>query len=258
MLYNRIVVKVGTSTITHSTGKLDLRIIDKLSMVLSDIANRGIEVVLVTSGAIATGMTKTGLKKKPEDIAAKQAMAAIGQGLLVHIYEKMFSEYGKAIAQILLTKEDIFYDDRNANAKNTFNTLLKLGIIPIVNENDTVATDEIKFGDNDVLSAYVAKIIDADLLIILSDINGLYDRDPNLEGAKLIERVTHIDDTIRLISKGTNSAFGTGGMKTKINAAQIMFDNNITMVIANGRRIENIYDIISGKQVGTIFSREDS
>ena len=255
--YKRIVVKVGTSTLTHSTGKLNLSRIERLVMILSDLTNQGMEVVLVTSGAIGVGMSKLGLNKKPSDIAIKQAMAAVGQGMLMQIYEKMFSEYGKIVGQILITKEDIFLKDRNNNAKNTFNALLRYGVVPIVNENDTIATDEIKIGDNDILSAYVAELINADLLIILSDIDGLFDADPKLEGANLISRVYIIDDSLEKIAKGASSALGTGGMKTKINAAQITMQNGIAMVIANGNRPDNIYEIISGKEIGTLFMKKE-
>lgn len=255
--YDRIVIKVGTSTLTYNSGKFNLSRIERLSMVLSDLANQGKDVVLVTSGAIGAGMGKLGFQKKPTDIALKQALAAVGQGMLMQIYEKMFSEYGRVVAQILITKEDIFFEDRNNNAKNTFNALLKYGVIPIVNENDTIATDEIKIGDNDVLSAYVARLIDADLLIILSDIDGLYDMDPSIEGANLISRVYDIDDDIRGIAKGAGSDFGTGGMRTKINAAQITMDSGIAMVIANGNRPDNVNDIISGKDIGTLFKRKE-
>lgn len=251
--YNRIVVKVGTSTLTYGNGKLNLSGIERLSMVLSDLANQNIDVVLVTSGAIGVGMSKLGFKKKPTDISLKQALAAVGQGMLMQIYEKMFSEYGHVVAQILITKEDVFLDDRSINAINTFNALLSHGVIPIVNENDTIATDEIKIGDNDVLSAYVAKLIKADLLILLSDIDGLYDKNPSFEDAKLIKKVCNIDENIDRIAEGAVSNLGTGGMKTKINAARIAMENDIVMAIVNGNRPDNIYDIISGREAGTIF-----
>jgi glutamate 5-kinase len=255
--YNRIVVKVGTSTLTYGNGKLNLARIERLSMILSDLANQGRDIVLVTSGAIGVGMNKLGFKKKPTDIALKQAMAAVGQGMLIQIYEKMFSEYGRAVAQILITKEDIFLEDRNTNATNTFNALLTHGVIPIVNENDTIATDEIKIGDNDVLSAYVAKLINADLLILLSDIDGLYDKDPSSADAQLIKRVYNIDNNINSIAKGSGSHLGTGGMKTKIKAAEIAMESEIVMAIVNGSRPDNIYDIISGKEMGTLFLRKE-
>jgi glutamate 5-kinase len=253
--YKRIVIKVGTSTLTHSTGRINLARIERLSMILSDLANSGKEVVLVTSGAIGTGMARLGVDKRPSDIAGKQAMAAIGQGLLMHIYEKMFSEYGRAVAQILITNEDILIPERRENAARTIDRLLNYGVIPIVNENDTIATDEIKIGDNDVLSAYVAKLSEANMLILLSDIDGLYDRDPSLPGARLINRVNKIDDGIRQIAKGAGSKLGTGGMKTKINAAKIALDSGFTMVIANGARPDNIYNILAGEEIGTIFSK---
>lgn len=253
--YKRIVIKVGTSSITYNTGKMNFSRIEKLSMILSDLANQGRDIVLVTSGAIGAGMGKLGLAKRPSDISHKQAMAAIGQGLLMQIYEKMFSEYSRVVAQVLITKEDIFNEERNINAVNTFNALFNYGVIPIVNENDTIATDEIKFGDNDVLSAYVAKLINADLLILLSDIDGLYDRDPKEEGANLIKKVSIIDDNIDKIAKGAVSNLGTGGMKTKINAANIAMQNNFDMVITNSNNLYNIYDVINGKEVGTIFTK---
>lgn len=252
----RIVIKVGTSTLTHATGKLNLARIERLAMILSDLANSGNEVVLVTSGAIGAGMGRLGIEKRPDDIAMKQAMAAIGQGLLMQIYEKMFSEYGRAVAQILITKEDIFWEERRENAARTLDALLSYGVIPIVNENDTIATDEIKIGDNDVLSAYVAKLMKADMLILLSDIDGLYDKDPSFPGSKLISRVNKIDDAIIRIAKGSGSNLGTGGMRTKINAAKIAMASGIKMIIANGSRPDNIYDILLGKEVGTIFSVE--
>ena len=251
--YNRIVVKVGTSTLTYGNGKLNLSGIERLSMVLSDIANQNKDVVLVTSGAIGVGMSKLGFKERPYDIGLKQALAAVGQGLLMQTYEKMFAEYGRVVAQILITKEDIFLEDRSINAVNTFNALFKHNVIPIVNENDTIATDEIKIGDNDVLSAYVAKLIKADLLILLSDIDGLYDKNPALEDAKLIRRVYSIDDSITSAAEDTSSILGTGGMRTKINAARIAMENGILMAIVNGSRPDNIYDRISGREAGTLF-----
>lgn len=255
--YKRIVVKVGTSTLSYSSGNLNLSRIERLAMILSDLSNMGKEVVLVTSGAIGVGMGRLGIDKRPDDMAMKQTLAAVGQGMLMHIYEKMFSEYGRVAAQILITKEDIFFEDRRINARNTFKSLLNYGVIPIVNENDTIATDEIKIGDNDMLSAYVASLIRADLLILLSDIDGLYDRDPSEEGAELIKTVNVIDKNIESIAMGASSNLGTGGMRTKINAAKIAMDNGITMVIANGERPDNIYDIISGKELGTTFLRKD-
>lgn len=255
--YNRIVIKIGTSTLTYNNGNLNLKRIERISMILSDLANQGKDVVLVTSGAIGTGMGRLRLKEKPSDIAMKQALAAIGQGILMQIYEKMFSEYARVVAQILITKEDIFFEDRNINAKNTFNALFNCGVIPIVNENDTIATDEIKIGDNDMLSAYVARLIGADLLIILSDIDGLYDRDPALEGAKLISRVYNVDEHIENMAKGSGSILGTGGMRTKIKAAKLALDNNISMVIANGNNPDNIYRIIQGEKIGTLFRKEN-
>lgn len=254
--YKRIVVKVGTSTLTHSTGRINLARIEVLARILSDLANSGREVVLVTSGAIGTGMARLGLEERPSDIAGKQALAAIGQGLLMHIYEKMFSEYGRAVAQILITNEDIFIPERRDNASGTIDRLLSYGVIPIVNENDTVATDEIKIGDNDVLSAYVAKLSGADVLILLSDIEGLYDREPSDPGARLIEWVEEVSEDICKIAKGAGTSLGTGGMKTKIDAARIALGSGFKMVIANGEKPDNIYGILAGERIGTVFSKK--
>ncbi len=258
MQYERIVVKVGTSTLTHRSGKLNLRRIERLAFVLSDLANRGKDLVLVTSGAIGVGLSRFGFQERPADIAINQAMAAVGQGILMQIYEKAFAEYGRVVGQILITKEDIFNDDRRDNAKNTFSALFEYKVIPIVNENDTIATDEIKFGDNDVLSAYVAKLIAGDLLILLTDIDGLYDRNPIQADAQLIPRVYNIDAKIKDCAQGAGTLLGTGGMKTKLNAAKIALDNQIDMVIANGERPDIIYDIIEGEFVGTLFRGRES
>ncbi|MGI6113700.1 MAG: glutamate 5-kinase [Mahellales bacterium] len=250
----RIVVKVGTSTITYPNGKLNLLRIEQLVRVLADLINQEKEIVLVTSGAIGVGASKLGLTYKPVTIQEKQAMAAIGQGILMQVYEKIFSEYGKIAAQILLTKDVITQADRKNNAKNTFETLLKYGVIPVVNENDTVATEEIEFGDNDTLSAVVAAIIDADLLIILSDIDGLYTKDPHkYANAKLISKVDKIDDDMLKDCEGTGSDFGTGGMKTKIMAARLCYDASINMVIINGDKPRNIYKVLKGEEIGTLF-----
>ncbi|MFT5872507.1 MAG: glutamate 5-kinase [Clostridium sp.] len=265
----RIVVKVGTSTLTHSTGLLNLKRIENLIRQLADIHNRGIQVVLVTSGAIGAGMGKLGLKVRPETIPEKQAAAAVGQGILIHMYEKIFSEYGKTIAQILLTKEDIVDKTRHLNAHNTFLMLLSQGVIPVVNENDVVVTDEIKseddddvvsyeinFGDNDTLSAMVASLIGADLLIILSDIDGLYDSNPRTNpDAKIIYNVSKITDEIRESAEGAGTDFGTGGMATKIKAAEIVVAENVSMIIAEGSTPNVISDILDGIEIGTLFER---
>jgi len=250
----KIVVKVGTSTLTHSTGLLNLKRIENLVRQLADIHNQGIQVVLVTSGAIGAGMGKLGLKVRPKTMREKQAAAAVGQGILIHMYEKFFSEYGKTIAQILLTKEDIVDKKRYLNAHNTFSTLLSQGVIPVVNENDAVAIDEIKFGDNDTLSAMVTVLIEADLLIILSDIDGLYDSDPRTNpDAKIIYNVEKITDDIKRSAKGIGSKLGTGGMVTKIKAAEIVVTSNASMIIAEGSESNIINDILEGREIGTLF-----
>lgn len=254
----KIVVKVGTSTLTHENGLLNFDRIDKLVRQLSDLHNQGKDVILVTSGAIGVGTAKLGRKSKPETIPEKQAAAAIGQGILLHIYEKFFSEYGQIVAQILLTKDDITNKTRYNNAKNTFNELLNQGVIPIVNENDAIAIHEIKVGDNDTLSALVSTIIDADLLILLSDINGLYDSDPRSnKDAKLISHVDKITDKIESFCGGSGSKLGTGGMYTKIKAAKIAISHGVSMIIANGADNNVIKDIISNKEIGTLFSAEE-
>ena len=252
----RIVVKVGTTTLTHSTGLLNLKRIENLARQLADVHNSGIEVVLVSSGAIAAGMGKLGLKVRPKTMPGKQAAAAVGQGTLIHMYEKFFSEYGKTIAQILLTKEDIIDKKRYLNARNTFSSLLAQGVIPVVNENDAVATDEIKVGDNDTLSAMVTNLIGADLLIILSDIDGLYDSNPRTNpDAKIIHNVKKITDEIKRSAKGAGSKLGTGGMVTKIKAAEIVVAANASMIIAEGSEPNIINDILEGREIGTLFEK---
>lgn len=252
----KLVVKVGSSTLTHSTGLLNLKRIENLARQLADIHNQGIQVVLVSSGAIGAGMGKLGLKVRPKTMREKQAAAAVGQGILIHMYEKFFSEYGKTIAQILLTKEDVVDRKRYLNARNTFFTLLSQGVIPVVNENDAVAIDEIKVGDNDTLSALVTNLIEADLLIILSDIDGLYDSDPNTNpNAKFIYSAKKITNQIKRSAKGTGSKLGTGGMVTKIKAAEIVVAANASMIIAQGSDPNIIIDILEGKEIGTLFEK---
>lgn len=251
----RVVVKVGTSTLTHSTGLLNLKRIEDLARQLADIHNQGIQVVLVTSGSIGAGMGKLGLKVRPKTMREKQAAAAVGQGILIHMYEKFFSEYGKTIAQILLTKEDFIDKKRYLNAHNTFFTLLSQGVIPVVNENDAVAIDEIKFGDNDTLSAMVTVLIEADLLILLSDIDGLYDSNPRTNpDSKIIYNVDKITNEIKRSAKGTGSNLGTGGMVTKIKAAEIVVAN-ASMIIAEGSQPNVINDILEGIEIGTLFQK---
>lgn len=249
-----IVVKVGTSTLTYGGGGINIRRVEKLVKVLSDIKNSGKNVVLVSSGAIGVGMGKLGMKKRPDCTRDKQALAAIGQCELMNYYSRLFGDYNHNVAQILLTKDVVSDPVRNENAKNTFERLLQLGIIPIVNENDTVSTEQIEFGDNDTLSATVSCLAGADLLIILSDIEGLYDSDPHKNpDAKLIEVVEKIDESIEALAGGAGSNLGTGGMITKIHAASIATNAGIDMIIASGSEPDILYDIIDGKQVGTLF-----
>ncbi len=254
---HRIVVKVGTSLLTYDTGKLNLAWIEKLVRVLSDLHNQGKEVILVSSGAIGVGMAKIGMSAKPDSISGKQAMAAIGQSMLMHEYDKMFSEYGKVTAQILITKDVLIEKIKKKNAKKTFKALLDYGVIPVVNENDTVATDEIEvgeIGDNDTLSAIVAKITEADLLILLTDIEGLYTDDPRRNAhAKLIHEVLSISEEIENGAHGAGTDRGTGGMRTKLSAAKIVTCKGIPMVIISGRNPKNIYKVIDGEDIGTIF-----
>ncbi|MDF2566773.1 MAG: glutamate 5-kinase [Oscillospiraceae bacterium] len=255
----RIVVKVGTSTLTHSTGMLNIRRIEKFVKVLADIKNAGKEIILVTSGAIGVGVGKLGLKHKPVDTPSKQACAAIGQCELMYVYDKIFSEYNHTVAQVSLTRDIIENENRKLNVQNSFEKLLELGAIPIVNENDTVSVEEIEFGDNDTLSAIVASIVKADALIILSDIDGLYDKDPrNNEDAKIIHTVDVIDDNIKALAGDKGSSFGTGGMITKIQAAEIATSAGIQVVIANGSNDDILYDLMDGTQVGTKFSIKES
>lgn len=250
----RIVIKVGTSTLTHSTGMLNIRRTEKLISVLSDLKNSGKEIIVVTSGAIGVGCGKLGLSERPKDTQSKQAMAAIGQCELMYFYDKHFAVYNHTVAQVLMTKDIVENAIRKTNFHNTLSKLLNIGVIPIINENDTVSVDEIEFGDNDTLSALVAKLTDADMLVILSDIDGLYDKDPHkYSDAKLIDVVEKIDDNIISLAEGAGSKYGTGGMVTKIHAAQITCENNIDMVILNGKRPELLYDLFDGKQVGTLF-----
>ncbi len=250
---NRIVVKVGTSTLTYDNGKRNIKIIDTLARVLSDLHNSGKEIILVSSGAMGIAVGKLGLAEKPKETNKRQAIAAVGQCELMYLYDKIFSEYGNTVAQILLTKEDIVIPRRKRNIQNTFCTLMEMGIIPIVNENDTVSTDELGIGDNDILSAVVADLVDADLLVLLSDIDGLYDHDPHTyKDAKVIPMVFDIDE-VRPIAGGAGTSRGTGGMITKLNAAEVATNAGIHMIISNGKEIYRLYDILEGKPVGTLF-----
>lgn len=255
----RIVVKIGSSTLTHETGLLNLYRIEKIVRQLADLSNQGYEVILVSSGAIGAGMGKLNLDERPKTIPEKQALAAVGQVALIHIYQKYFSEYGKDVAQVLLTGDGISNRERYLNARNAFFTLFEYGVIPIVNENDAVVVDEIKVGENDTLSALVASLVDADLLIILSDIDGMFTANPQKDpDAKLIEVVEEINDEIRAMAGGSGSKFGTGGMATKIKAAEISVDSGTSMVIAKGDDPENIYKVVKGENIGTLFLKNDN
>lgn len=253
----RIVVKVGTSTLTYDTGKMNLKRMDRLAMVLSDLHNAGKEIVLVSSGAIGVAMGKLGLSQRPDDIRKKQAIAAVGQCELMYLYDKLFAEYNNTVAQILLTKDDIAIPRRKRHTQNTVNSLLEMGIIPIVNENDTISVDEIEIGDNDNLSAIVADLLDADLLVLFSDIDGLFDSDPRQnKNAELIDVVYDIEQ-VKNSAGGAGSNRGTGGMVTKIEAAEVATSAGINMIIANGENVDALYDILDGNLVGTLFAAED-
>lgn len=253
---NRIVIKLGSSSLTHKyTGYLNLNKVEKLVRVLCDLRNQGMEVVLVSSGAGAVGRKTMGYMERPKEVPVKQALAAIGQAKLMMTYQKFFSEYNQVIAQVLMTKDTMLNDQSRRNARNTFDELLKMGVIPVVNENDTVATHEIEFGDNDRLSAIVSAVIGADLLIILSDIDGLYEDDPKSNpDAKFIHEVDEITEALESMGKATSSSnVGTGGMASKILAAKMANDAGLDMVVANGADVENIYRILDGEMVGTLF-----
>ncbi|MCC8042328.1 MAG: glutamate 5-kinase [Oscillospiraceae bacterium] len=251
----RVVVKVGTSTLTHKTGKVNIRRMERLVKVLSDLQNSGLEIILVSSGAVSLGMDKMGCRTKPSDTQTKQACAAVGQCELMYLYDKLFGEYNVNVAQILMTKY-IIETPRKNNVENTFEKLIDKRIIPIVNENDTVAIDELEleFGENDTLAAQVGIYCKADLLVILSDIDGLFDSDPHTNpDAKLIPIVTEINDHIRGLAGGAGSALGSGGMITKITAAEIATLSGFDMAILNGRNPNTLYDLFDGKQIGTVF-----
>ena len=253
----RVVIKLGTSTLAHSTGRLNIRRVEELCKVISDLKNAGNEIIMVSSGAIGMGVGKLSLSEKPTDIPTKQAAAAVGQCELMYTYDKLFSEYNHTVAQILLTGADIEDDDRRQNFDNTMLRLLELGVIPIINENDSIATNEIVIGDNDTLGAIVATTIGADLLIILSDIDGLFTADPHKDkNAKLLHTVNKITPEIESMVGGAGSALGTGGMITKINAAKICNSKGVDMVIANGKDPDILYGIFEGKDLGTRFVAE--
>lgn len=249
-----VVVKVGSSTITHRTGKLNLERMEKLVRQLADLHHEGRRVLLVTSGAVGAGMGKLGLTRRPRTMPEKQACAAVGQGILMHMYEKLFAEYGIVVAQVLLTRDDFSSRPRFLNARHALHTLLQMGVIPIVNENDTVATEEIRLGDNDTLSAMVAALVEADLLLLLSDIEGLYTANPRQDKtAQLIEFVREITPELERSAGGAGSHLGTGGMVTKLQAARIATSSGVAMVIANGSRENVIRAIMRGEKIGTFF-----
>ena len=254
----RIVIKIGTSTLTHTTGHLNIRRVEELCKVISDIKNAGHEVIIVSSGAIGMGIGKLGLRERPTDIPTKQAAAAVGQCELMYTYDKLFSEFSHTVAQLLITGEDVESELRHSNFSNTLNRLLELGAIPIINENDTVATKEIVIGDNDTLAAIVAESVKANKLVLLSDIDGLYTADPHSDpNAKLIRHTSKVDDKIIALAGGAGCALGTGGMVTKLQAAKICLACGCEMIITNGNKPTNLYAILEGKSVGTTFSERN-
>ena len=253
----RIVVKIGTSTLAYATGQLNIRRVEELCKTMSDIRNAGHELILVSSGAIGMGVGKLGLRTRPRDIPTKQAAAAVGQCELMYVYDKLFSEYHHTVAQLLITADNLSNETRHANFTNTLNRLLELGAVPVINENDTVATDEIVIGDNDTLAAMVAESVGANLLVLLSDIDGLYTADPHADPtARLLPVVHRVDDGIRALAGVSSTDQGTGGMVTKLRAAEICLNCGCEMVIANGRESMLLYDIVEGKPVGTRFVGE--
>ncbi len=260
----RVVIKIGSSTLSHKSGRINIKLVEELCKIISDVKNAGHEIILVSSGAVAMGVGKLNLDERPKDMASKQAVAAVGQSELMHVYDKLFSQYHHVIGQVLITDDDLSDKQRSKNFDNTLNRLLELKVLPIINENDTVATAELEnreggnaIGDNDTLSVIVAVHTKADMLILLSDIDGLYTADPNKDkNATLIERITEITPEILGLAGTSAGTQGTGGMITKIRAAKVALENNIEMIIANGKDPHNIYDIIDGKSVGTRFKKE--
>ncbi len=256
---DRIVIKVGTSTLTNELGNSNLRTMEKLAMVLSDIQNMGHEVILVSSGAIAVGANKMHMKEKPTSMRMKQAAAAVGQCTNMFLYDKFFGYYDKMVGQILLNAEDITQEEKKENLSNTFSALLEQGVIPIVNENDSVSYTEIEseerlFSDNDVLSAVVAVLCQADKLVILSDIDGFYDKDPRLfKDARLIEQINVIDDSVYKLAGGAGSRRGTGGMRTKLKAADLATAQGIDTIVTNGKDPDILYKVVNGEPAGTLF-----
>ena len=251
----KIVIKIGTSTLAYPSGHLNIRRVEELCKIISDIKNAGNQVIVVSSGAIAMGVGKLGLQERPKDIPTKQAAAAVGQCELMYIYDKLFGEYNQTVAQLLITGEDVENETRHNNFSNTLCRLMDLSAIPIINENDTVATKEIVIGDNDTLAAIVAKSVQADKLILLSDIDGLYTADPHKDpNATLIQVIHKIDDEILSLAGGSGSNLGTGGMVTKLEAAKICLNCGCDMIITNGNNPTNLYDIVDGKAIGTTFT----
>ena len=255
----RIVVKVGTSTLAYGPGRMNLYNIEHLVRGLVDMANEGREMILVSSGAIAAGLGRLGMTEKPDSIPEKQAIAAVGQGMLMHIYEKFFAEYGKVAAQVLLTRENSVRHNQYIHSRDALCAMLAMGAIPVINENDAVTVDEIKIGDNDQLSATVATLVDADALIILSDIDGLYTANPATHPeAEIIHEVPEITPDIERLAGGAGSAMGTGGMMTKIEAAKVAMNAGVTMVIAPGARDHVLRDVLNGEEIGTLFPAKES
>ena len=253
----RIVIKIGTSTLAYATGQLNIRRVEALCKTMSDIRNAGHELILVSSGAIGMGVGKLGLRSRPQDIPTKQAAAAVGQCELMYIYDKLFSEYHHTVAQLLITADNLTNETRHANFTNTLTRLLELGVVPVINENDTVATEEIVIGDNDTLAARVAQSVGAQMLILLSDIDGLYTADPHTNPtAKLLPVVRRVDADIKILAGVSSTTQGTGGMVTKLRAAEICLDCGCEMVIANRNNPAALYDIVEGKPVGTRFVGE--
>ena len=250
----RTVIKIGTSTLAHAGGRLNIRRTEELCKVISDLKNSGMEIIIVSSGAIGMGVGKLSLSERPADMATKQAAAAVGQCELMYVYDKLFSEHNHTVAQILITASDVRHEDRHRNFSTTLNRLLELGVIPIINEIDSVATEEIVIGDNDTLAAIVATSAKAELLVLLSDIDGLYTADPRKNpDAQLIQQVTELSEDILQLAGEKGSALGTGGMKTKLSAARMCMEAGCDMIIANGSKPQLLYDIAEGKSAGTRF-----
>lgn len=253
----RIVIKIGTSTLAHPSGHLNIKRVEHLCKVIADIKNAGNEIIMVSSGAIGMGVGKLGLKSRPKDMPTKQAAAAVGQCELMYIYDKLFSEYHHNVAQLLITNDNFSEEDRYSNFINTLNRLMELDVIPIINENDTIATEEIAVGDNDTLAAKVASAVSANILILLSDIDGLYTADPHShKDAVIIPEVNELNGEITRLATGSLTPQGTGGMITKLNAARICMEKDCEMVITNGNNPDALYDVIDGKQVGTRFRKK--